>query len=126
MSKIKAGLSVAATAVVFCLLIGCGGGHQEEARAVDFGWFEQTSKEIQETDARIVAAEEKVVEFKKKSPADQAKWSFDQRQEYQRLNSIVVGLRAYRRTMAQDYNLKASMIKQEQWKSKLPRRMDED
>ena len=90
---------------------------------VNYEWYETQFRDIKAAEGQIKDAEDSIKRYKEDNKGN---WTFDQREEYARLNSNVTGLRSYRRSLIEAYNAKASMITRNMWKSgTLPQHIDQ-
>lgn len=90
-----------------------GAGIVERALSPDnvianYEWFKRQYQDVQAIDIRLAASREAQVAFEA-SAGDRASWKFDDRQEWSRLNSIVLGLQGQRASMVAEYNARTQM-----------------
>lgn len=75
----------------------------------NYEWFKRQYQEIQAFESKIRSAEESLDSFKKAVDSRGEGWSFGSEAEYNRLNSVVLGLKSQRRDMIATYNARAEM-----------------
>jgi hypothetical protein len=75
----------------------------------NYEWFKRQYNEVQAIDVQLAAAEEAKANFEQ-SAGSRENWKMDDRTEWNRLNSVVLGLRGNRARMVADYNARASMV----------------
>lgn len=75
----------------------------------NYEWFKRQFNDIEAFSQQLTFAKDAVENFKKDS-GPREKWTFEDKQEYARLNSIVLGLQNTRQAMIADYNAKSSMV----------------
>lgn len=113
-----------------CYLVGVATGVfkrvvNPDAVISNYEWYEQQAKDIKAVEGQIRDAEDSVKRFKEDNgkPKD---WTFDQREEYARLNSHVTGLKQARRGMVAAYNARSNMVTRNLWKHpSLPHQIEE-
>ncbi|WP_146200180.1 hypothetical protein [Ochrobactrum soli] len=111
---IVAGLSVAGWAVSFVLNpIHQAGRIVEKTIDADnvianYEWFKRQYHDVLAIDQKLIAAESGRAGFEK-SAGDRASWRFEDRQEWNRLNAIAIGLRSQRASMVAEYNARTQM-----------------
>lgn len=74
----------------------------------NYEWFKRQVQDVKAIDVKISTAEAAQKSFEQ-AAGDRANWKFDDRQEWARLNNIVVGLRGQRASMVAEYNAKTQM-----------------
>ncbi|KKN36569.1 hypothetical protein LCGC14_0772390 [marine sediment metagenome] len=74
----------------------------------NYEWFKQRHEAIGAIDAKVVGSQSAVNQFKADAgPRDN--WHFQDREEYARLNSVLLGLRQQRADLAAEYNARSRM-----------------
>lgn len=95
-----------------------------DAMVSSYEWYEQQVKDIKATEGQIADAQDALTRFKADNGLATG-WRFDQRGEYDRLNSNLTGLKSARRSMVEAYNARAAMVTKNLWKSStLPQHID--
>ncbi len=74
----------------------------------NYEWFHQQYEDVKAFDARLVAATAAKTAFEQ-SAGPRDSWKFDERQEWNRLNTIVLGLTGQRASMVAEYNARTAM-----------------
>lgn len=74
----------------------------------NYEWFKQQYQDVQAIGVKIGVAEGAISAFEA-SAGDRGTWKFDDRQEWSRLNTILLGLRGQRASMVAEYNAKTQM-----------------
>lgn len=83
----------------------------------NYEWFIQQYHDIQAMDPKIADAKAQLDQFKTDAgPRD--KWTFDDRQESDRLSSILTGLQQQKQQMVADYNARVDMKTRDWLRSK--------
>ena len=108
---IVAGLVIASTAVgLITLPFRAVSGVAERTFNPDnmihnYEWFKRQYQDVKAIDVKISTAEAAQKSFEA-SAGDRSTWKFDDRQEWSRLNTVVLGLRGQRASMVADYTAK--------------------
>jgi hypothetical protein len=74
----------------------------------NYEWFRRQHQDVLAMDVKLAAAEGALESFEQ-SAGPRKDWKFDDRTEWNRLNSIVLGLRGQRADMVAQYNARANM-----------------
>ena len=81
----------------------------------NYEWFEETYNDVQALDRQITNAQSQVSAFGEGlGPRDG--WTRTDREEYNRLNTVVLGLRNQRDGVIADYNARSNQITRNLWK----------
>lgn len=80
-----------------------------DSRIGDYEWYHQQYESIKAIDAKIVGAEAAVEQYKE-DLGPRSEWGREDKVEYNRLNSISIGLVQQRNDAAAEYNAKSKMI----------------
>ena len=75
----------------------------------NYEWFKRQYNDVLAMDVKLEAAEQAQASFEDVAGPRDA-WKFDDRQEWNRLNAIVLGLRGQRADMVALYNARAKMV----------------
>lgn len=75
----------------------------------NYEWFKQQYEDIDASKKKLANAQDSYSAFKASLPASRTKWSFEDKQEDARLNSVVLGLQNYLEQLVADYNARAKM-----------------
>lgn len=76
----------------------------------NYEWFYETWNDVKAMDRQIVTAQNAVNSFRDGLSEDRSEWAREDRNEYNRLNTILMGLQNQRDSVISDYNARASMI----------------
>jgi len=91
----------------------------------NYEWFKQTHQDYLATQNQIVIAKNKCTQFKSDA-GDRNTWSFEDKTEYSRLNSVVQGLENHVLSLVSTYNARSAMMNRNLFKSKdLPYKLGE-
>lgn len=82
----------------------------------NYEWFFQQNQDVQAFDIRLTAAVAAQAAFEESAGARDS-WKFDDRQEWNRLNTIVLGLTGKRASMVADYNARTQMANRDIFRS---------
>lgn len=74
----------------------------------NYEWFKQQYQDIKAIDTKIVSTQSSFDTFIT-SAGDRSTWTFEDKQEFGRLNTIINGLKNQRASMVAEYNARASM-----------------
>ena len=74
----------------------------------NYEWFKRQYQDVRAIDVKIDASEDAKKAFEA-SAGDRASWKFEDRQEWSRLNNVLLGLRGQRASMVAEYNAKTQM-----------------
>lgn len=74
----------------------------------NYEWFKRQRQDVLAIDAKLSAAQDTQKSFET-SAGVRDNWKFDDRTEWNRLNSIVLGLRGQRASMVAEYNARSAM-----------------
>lgn len=74
----------------------------------NYEWFHQQYQDIKAIDEKIVVQEKAKADFEA-SAGPRADWRFEERQEWNRLNTYIAGLKSQRAQMVATYNARAAM-----------------
>ena len=83
----------------------------------NYEWFHNTYEDIQATDVKIANAEKAVKQFKTDA-GERTNWDFSDKEEYSRLNSVLLGLQNYRVSIVAKYNARSKMVNRKIFKGK--------
>ncbi|QIG73995.1 hypothetical protein PP935_gp220 [Rhizobium phage RHph_N34] len=75
----------------------------------NYEWFKRQYNDIIAFNQKIDIAQSQISRFEE-SAGPRTNWTFEDKQEANRLNSVVLGLRNQRETMIAEYNAKSSMV----------------
>lgn len=82
----------------------------------NYEWFHQQYEDVQAFDVRLAAAVAAQAAFEE-SAGPRENWKFDDRQEWNRLNTIVLGLTGQRASMVAEYNARTAMANRDIFRS---------
>lgn len=74
----------------------------------NYEWFKRQYQDVQAIGVKIGAAEASLASFEQSAGA-RSTWKFEDRQEWARLNNVLLGLRGQRAQMVAEYNAKTQM-----------------
>ncbi|WLR90925.1 hypothetical protein [Shinella zoogloeoides] len=74
----------------------------------NYEWFKRQYQDVQAIGVKIGAAEASIAVFEK-SAGERSTWKFEDRQEWNRLNNVLLGLQGQRASMVAEYNAKTQM-----------------
>lgn len=74
----------------------------------NYEWFKRQVQDVKAIDGRVALTSLQVEAFEK-SAGPRDKWTFEDKQEHARLNSIVLGLESQRTSMVAEYNARSQM-----------------
>lgn len=74
----------------------------------NYEWFKRQNQDVQAIGTKLTAAEQAQSIFEQ-SAGSRDGWKFDDRTEWNRLNTIVLGLRNQRASMVAEYNARSEM-----------------
>lgn len=74
----------------------------------NYEWFKRQNEDVQAFDQKIAAAELAKKGFEAHA-GDRSTWKFEDRQEWSRLNNVLLGLTSQRISMVAEYNAKVQM-----------------
>lgn len=75
----------------------------------NYEWFKRQNQDVKAIDARLDASRNAVKSFEA-SAGPRTTWTFEDKQESNRLNSIVLGLEGQRASMVAEYNARTQMM----------------
>lgn len=75
----------------------------------NYEWFKQKKQDIEATKAQYKNAQLSFDAYVGMLPQDSSKWTFEDKSEYARLNTVVLGLQNNLETQIANYNARASM-----------------
>ncbi|HBI17166.1 MAG TPA: hypothetical protein DDY52_03390 [Candidatus Moranbacteria bacterium] len=81
---------------------------EAENAIYNYEWFKQQKEDIEASRAKLVVAENSIDRFKFDA-VNREHWTFEDKTEYSRLNSIAQGLENYLTQQIADYNARAKM-----------------
>ena len=73
-----------------------------------YEWFKQTYQDVKAIALKIKNAEAQIAQFKHDA-GDRPSWSFEDKNEHNRLNTILLGLRNQREDVVATYNARSKM-----------------
>lgn len=76
----------------------------------NYEWFRNQYEKLQATDKQITQTASQVDQLKKDLGSDRSKWDFQDRQEYDRLNAVLLGQQNFRESVVADYNARSKMV----------------
>lgn len=82
----------------------------------NYEWFKQCYEDIKATDIKIKNAEQQIMSFEE-SAGPRKDWSFEDKNEHARLNSVLLGLQNYREEQVAKYNARSKMVNRKIFKS---------
>ena len=105
--------------------LGCN-AHEQAQRVVEktidadnviynYEWFHQTYEDVQALDRKIEQAKSSLSRFVKEA-GPRSDWTFDERQEHDRLNAVLQGLENQRADVVATYNARSKMANRELFK----------
>lgn len=74
----------------------------------NYEWFKRQVQDVRAMDEKVGIASLVLEQFEK-STGPREGWRFDDRQEWNRLNTVLLGLRAQRTSMVAEYNARTQM-----------------
>lgn len=83
----------------------------------NYEWFKEAYNEIEATDLKIQNASSAVALFKDEA-GSRTDWTFEDKNEYSRLNTIFMGLQNYRISLAAKYNARSKMVNRKIFKGR--------
>lgn len=89
---------------------------QPDAMIGNYEWFKRQVQDVKAMDARLAASRNAKVSFEE-SAGGREKWSFEDKQEWGRLNSIILGLENQRAGMVAEYNARSEMANRSLFKT---------
>ncbi|QIG68155.1 hypothetical protein EVB55_220 [Rhizobium phage RHph_Y68] len=90
----------------------------------NYEWFKRQYNDIVAFNQKIDIAQSQISRFEE-SAGPRTNWTFEDKQEANRLSSVVLGLRNQRESMIAEYNAKSSMVNRSIFKTgDLPERID--
>lgn len=84
----------------------------------NYEWFHQAYQDIQATDKKIGNLEMTIMQFKT-DMGTRTNWDFSDKEEYARLNSVLMGLKNYRQDLVAKYNARSRMVNRKIFKGKM-------
>lgn len=75
----------------------------------NYEWFKRQNQDVKAIDIRLEASRNAVKSFEA-SAGPRTTWTFEDKQESSRLNSIVLGLEGQRASMVAEYNARTQMM----------------
>jgi len=91
-----------------------------DSAIANYEWFKMQEQSIESLYKKEIRAKKAVEEFKSGLPEDKTKWSRDDKNEYDRLNSIVTGMGNQIDDAIAMYNARSSMVNRSIFKDNLP------
>lgn len=85
----------------------------------NYEWFKQQYNDYLAIDKKIIVANDSVANFEK-SAGDRKSWTFEDKTEHARLNTIVQGLMSQRADIVSNYNARASMANRSIFQAGVP------
>jgi len=82
----------------------------------NYEWFKQCHEDVQATDVKIKNAKAKIKSFEE-SAGLRKDWTFEDKNEHSRLNSVLLGLQNYREDLVAKYNARSKMANRKIFKS---------
>lgn len=82
----------------------------------NYEWFKQQYQDYNAINQKISDADSSISRFKRDA-GDRSKWTFEDKNEYSRLNSIYDGLKYQRADIAGKYNARSQMLNRELFKT---------
>lgn len=82
----------------------------------NYEWFKRQVQDVKAFEAKIKLASVAVDSFEQ-SAGTRDKWTFEDKQEYARLNSVVLGLESQRESMVSEYNARTQMANRSLFKT---------
>jgi hypothetical protein len=82
----------------------------------NYEWFKQCYEDLQATDVKIKNAEAQIKSFEE-SAGPRKDWTFEDKTEHSRLNSVLLGLKNYREELVAKYNARSKMANRKIFKS---------
>lgn len=90
----------------------------------NYEWFKRQYQDVIAIDRKIEAADSTKTAFEH-SAGDRVSWRFEDRQEWNRLNSVLLGLKGQRASMVAEYNARTQMANRDLFRtSDLPAVID--
>ena len=90
----------------------------------NYEWFKQTYQDVKAIDRKIENAVLVVKNFKESAGA-RSEWTFEDKTESSRLNTVVLGLKNQRQDLVATYNARSAMATREIFKTgELPERLE--
>ena len=90
----------------------------------NYEWFEQTYDDFKATNKKIETAKQTIQRFEE-SAGPRKEWTFEDKTEHSRLQSILMGLENYCADIVSKYNARSRMINRKLFKSKgLPEKLE--
>jgi hypothetical protein len=74
----------------------------------NYEWFKRQVQDVAAIDSRLQASR-RALDVYLASAGDRSKWTFEDKQEFSRLNSIILGLEGQRASMVAEYNARSQM-----------------
>lgn len=91
----------------------------------NYEWFEESYNDALALDEKIKTTQSQIDSQFSGMPTDRNEWSRSNQEEFNRLNSVVVGMRSQRESIVADYNARSKMITRQLWKNPaLPYQID--
>lgn len=75
----------------------------------NYEWFKRQYQDVKAIDVRLEVSRKAVSSFES-SAGNRSSWTFEDKQESSRLNSIVLGLEGQRASMVSEYNARTQMM----------------
>lgn len=82
----------------------------------NYEWFKQTCQDVQAIDVKIQNTQSTVNQFREDA-GPRADWGFTDKDEFGRLNAVVLGLKNQRQDMVAKYNARSKMANRSIFKS---------
>jgi hypothetical protein len=89
----------------------------------NYEWFKTQYEKIQANRNQIQNANNSLIEFKQ-TYGNTSSWDYETKQEYNRLNTIKLGLQNQDENLVAEYNARSKMANREIFKDKLPLYVD--
>lgn len=74
----------------------------------NYEWFKRQVTDVQAVDRQIAAVEQQI-QFQIAAAGPREKWTFEDKQEANRLNAVLIGLKGNRAAMVSEYNARSQM-----------------
>src|SRR6185503_1701503 len=75
----------------------------------NYSWFKDTYQDIQQTETKIVNAQQQVKDFEA-SAGERSNWTFEDKQQYNSLTNAVTGLKNYKADIVGQYNSRTQQL----------------
>lgn len=85
----------------------------------NYRWFKDRHEAILATEKKIVIAKEAITDFEL-SAGERSTWTFEDKTEHSRLNSVFLGLRTNYEDLVAEYNSRAKQVDRAVFQNELP------